>query len=379
MRLLAEERAVLERYLPGLDQAIAALPLEKLEVPGNDGLRLFREAGGCGLLVPTIHGGSGATAYDAVRCARAIGSRSPSLGVATTMHHFSVASLVALASHSDGFEWMLLDGIANDRLLVSSAFAEGRSGQGILSPTVTARREGSGWLLNGRKKPCSLSRSMDVITASVALHEDGGDDAGAQLGVALVPASSPGISVAPFWASSVLAGAESDEVILEDVFVDDQLMLRPQLDPASHLDNLQTVGLVWFTLLVTATYLGVASALVERVLEHERGSEIDRLRMTAELEGAFLALTEVTREVDADQVGNDTLSRSLLARFSAQGAVARSVADSLALLGGMAFIRAPEVAYLASASTAIQFHPPSLAGAAAGMATWQAGGQLRID
>ena len=361
--------------MPGLDAALAGQELRELEKPGNSGLALFKDAGGCGLLVPEIHGGAGVTAAEAILCARAIGSRSPSLGVATTMHHFSVASLVALATHSDGFEWMLLDGIANDSLLVASAFAEGRTGQGILSPTLSAKPDGDGWRLSGSKKPCSLSRSMDVITASAAL-EDGPVP---ELGVALVPASSPGISVAPFWASDILAGAESDEVILDGVYVAGELMLRPRLDAASHLDNLQTVGLVWFTLLVSATYLGVASALAERVIAMGRGTEQQRLQIVSELEGSFLAVTEVARAVDDDRADNDTLARALLARFSAQGAISRAVRDCVALLGGMSFIGSPEVAYLASASSAIQFHPPSISGAAAGMDVWQAGEQVRID
>ena len=75
--------------------------------------------------------GGGATARQDLRCTRAIGARTPSLAVAATMHNFSVASLVALSQHSEGFEWMLLDAIARDRLLAASAFAEGLSGQGI--------------------------------------------------------------------------------------------------------------------------------------------------------------------------------------------------------------------------------------------------------
>ena len=104
---------------------------------------------------------------DAVRVTRAVAARSPSLAVATTMHQFSVASLVALAESSEGLEWMLLDGVARDRLLLASGFAEGRTSQGILAahdegplgrPDLAGQR---------RKQPCSLSRSMDLLTASV--------------------------------------------------------------------------------------------------------------------------------------------------------------------------------------------------------------------
>ena len=97
MRVLENERSVLERYLPGLDARLAATPFMDLESPGSPGIAMYRAAGGAGLLIPTIHRGGGATALDAARLTRALAARSPSLAVATTMHQFSVASLVALA------------------------------------------------------------------------------------------------------------------------------------------------------------------------------------------------------------------------------------------------------------------------------------------
>jgi alkylation response protein AidB-like acyl-CoA dehydrogenase len=94
MEFLAQERTIMNAYLPDLDQRLAALPLLTLEQPGNEGIQLFREAGASSLLIPRDYAGLGASALDAVRIQRALGSRSPSLAVATTMHHFSVATLV---------------------------------------------------------------------------------------------------------------------------------------------------------------------------------------------------------------------------------------------------------------------------------------------
>ncbi|MEU0108426.1 acyl-CoA dehydrogenase family protein [Streptomyces sp. NPDC006251] len=376
MSWLASERVTLEGFLPGLDKALAGLSLAELEQDGNSGLAMFKDAGGAGLLVPTEHGGLGATALEAVRCTRAVGVRSPSLAVATTMHNFSVASLVALARHSEGFEWMLLDAVARDRLLVASAFAEGNTNQGILAPTMTARPDEGNWLISGRKRPCSLSRSMNLITASVALVQPDGSQ---ELGVALIPADSPGITVRPFWQSAVLTGAESDEVVLEDVTVSDELIVRPQLDPGSNLDDLQTVGLVWFSLLVGASYLGAASALAERLLALGRGTPAGRAEILTELEGAAMALEHVASAVDAGQPGNDTLAKALIARYTAQGAIRRAVDMSVEMLGGIAFITAPDVSYLAATCHAVQFHPPARHSIAASLDAHFAGEALRVQ
>src|SRR5215472_5713285 len=138
MRFLARERDMLEEFFPGLDSALAAVALADLEQPRGTALKAFKAVGGPALLVPSRHAGLGADAVQAVRVQRAVAARSPSLAIATTMHHFSVASLVETAARSQGFEWMLLEAIARDGLLVASGFAEGRPGQAILLPTMRA-------------------------------------------------------------------------------------------------------------------------------------------------------------------------------------------------------------------------------------------------
>src|SRR6476619_6804778 len=158
MKFLLKERETLEALLPGLDAQLAETSVVELEQSGSPGPALFRAAGGPALLIPDEHAGLGATPLEAVRVQRAIGSRSPSLAVATTMHHFSVASLVALSQVSQGMEWMMLEGIATNHLLVASGFAEGRTGGGILQPTMQATQTNEGVRISGVKRPCSLAR-----------------------------------------------------------------------------------------------------------------------------------------------------------------------------------------------------------------------------
>ena len=154
MSLLRAEREVLEAYLPGLDKYLSEVPLADLEKPGSGALEIFREVGGPALMVPAEFGGQGASLLDAVRVQRAVGSRSPSLAVATTMHHFSVASLVELTANGEGFEWAMLTAIAEQSWLLSSGFAEGRPGQHILAPGMRAVAVDGGLRVSGVKKPC---------------------------------------------------------------------------------------------------------------------------------------------------------------------------------------------------------------------------------
>lgn len=355
MQFLETERATLQRFMPGLDDDLARIPLAELEKPGNPALALFKAAGGPSLLIPTAQGGDGATALEATRVQRAIGARSPSLGVASTMHHFSVASL-AEASLGDGWEWMLLEGIASGQLLVASGFAEGRSAAAILSPTLRAVRRGDSLIVTGSKKPCSLSRSMDLLTASVAVTGEDGRD---RMAVAVIPVGSPGLEVRPFWNNFVLAGAESDEVVLKDVEVPGRLVVMAESTEDQQPDQLQTSGFIWFELLVTASYLGAASALVEGVLSAAKADAVERAALVIETEAAMAMLEGVARAKDSGEQGPEMLAKVLCVRYAVQDAIGRINRRAVELLGGMSYIGSSDAAYMSAACAGLMFHPPS--------------------
>ena len=196
-------------------------------------------------------------------------------------------------------EWMLLEGIATGNLLLASGFSEGRTDGGILRPTMKANVTDEGVRLTGVKRPCSLARSMDLLTASVQVPRL--DGPGDQLAVAMVPAQSEGLRVTPFWSTFALAGAESDQVSLDDVLVPAELLVRTEVSGAEQLDDIQTAGFVWFELLMMGSYLGAASALVERVLDNERVPESERLRLVVDVEGAMAAAENVARQIPSGQ------------------------------------------------------------------------------
>ncbi|WP_327582316.1 acyl-CoA/acyl-ACP dehydrogenase [Nonomuraea sp. NBC_00507] len=375
MRFMEKERETLQEFLPGLDAELTRHSLTDLERPGNPALSTFKAARGPGLLVPAQYGGLGATPLQAIRIQRAIGSRSPSLAVASTMHHFSVASLVEASLGSDGLEWMLLEAIAKDNLLLASGFAEGRTGAAILSPTLHAVRRGTTLVVSGSKKPCTLSHSMDLLTASVAVTDEHGRD---QLAVALIPAGSPGIEVKPFWNSFVLAGAESDEVVLKDVEVPQDLVVMTETTEDRQLDELQTSGFLWFELLVTASYLGAASALAEKVLADGKADAVERAALIIEADAAMTTLEGVAHAMGDGERGQDMFAKALVARYAVQDAIGRITRRAVELLGGMSYIGSGDVAYLSAASAALMFHPPSRTRMSQALCDYVTGHPLRV-
>lgn len=374
MNFLRPSRERLQHFLPGLDKSVAELGMAEAEQPGSGVLTLFKEAGGPGLMVPEDLGGLGASVADAVHVQRALGARSPSLAVATTMHHFSVSSLAELAARSNGLEWAMLEATARNRWLMSSAFAEGRTGQHILSPTMRARRVDDGLVVSGSKKPCSLTWSMDLLSASVSVTDpDTGTD---RMAVILVPADTEGIDRRPFWQSWVLAGAESDEVVLDEVHVPEALVFYPELGEG--MDPVHAKGFATFELLVSASYLGMASALVERVLATGKGSADDRALLAIELEAAAAAVEHAAIALAQPGDVEGHLARALYARYGAERTIERVAAAAAAVAGGMAFIGSSDVAYLLAASRALAFHPPSRRDASEPLARYLAGETLVI-
>jgi len=355
MNFLKRDRETLEKFLPTLDAKLSQIPLADVERPGNPGLTILRELEGTAILIPVEHGGKGVSPVEAIQIQRAVATRSPSLAIAMTMHNFSVATLVEYLFYGD-YTVGLLQQISGGQLLVASGFAEGRAGTSILDPTMKATPvEGGGYKLNGSKKPCSLSNSMHILTASVSVPGNNGN--GNRRAVAVVPADAEGISRKPFWSSPVLGGAESDELCLTDVQIGDEQLFFPEVEES--LDAVEAGGFLWFELLVSASYLGVASALVERALSHGRGDASERVRLAIEVEGAMSSLEGVARAMQTGERGEAILVQALMVRFAVQQAIERASAHAAELLGGMAFIKSPDVAYLLAASRALAFHPPS--------------------
>jgi alkylation response protein AidB-like acyl-CoA dehydrogenase len=360
VRTLDAARDTCERFHPGLVKALAALPFEEREAHGSPVVDLFRQAAGVGLLIPTEYGGLGADPVDAVLVQRAVGSLSPSLAVASTMHHFTAAMLYALADGQDRLtpaQTEVLHTVVPEQRLMASGWAEGRTQQNILTPAVTATPTEGGYLLDGSKKPCSLSQSMSLLTASIAVPgRDGGEP---ELALALVDAKSPGLTVHPFWGTEVLAAAESNEVRLAGVFVPEDMVVRTTEDDPARIEDLQNAGFVWFEMLVSAGYAGAAAGLTEEVLTRGRGSASERGALLVHTESAFDLLMGAARAVRDGITGEEAVNQVLIARFAAQEALAQATSLALELLGGIDFIRSGAHARLAGSVRPLAFHPPS--------------------
>ena len=292
----------------------------ELEQPGGDALAMFKQAHGPALLVPKEFGGMGASLSEAVHIQRAIGSRSPSLAVATTMHHFSVASLVELTATGGGFEWAMLEAIATNNWLMSSGFAEGKTGQHILAPTMQAKRVDGGLVVQGRQEAVQPhlvhgpdERQRRRRGPRRRPRQDGGHPHPRQAARASSARSSgrAGCWPAPRATRSCCATC---------TFPTPSSSTRPR---GTGMDPIQSRGFTWFELLIAASYVGVASGLAERVIAGGRGSAEDRVGLATELEAATAALQFAASGLAACGDLDAELAQALYARYAAERAIER--------------------------------------------------------
>lgn len=354
MKLFEIESAVLSKYAPGLEAQLQEVGLTRLEAESSCGIGLFRMSGSPKLLVPREHGGLGASALDALRFQIALASRAPSLALSTTMHQYKVATLAEMGKSQDLCG--VLCRFAAENLLVASGGSEGIPGKSLFAPSVTARESGAGIVVSGTKKPCCLAWSMDLLSVMIASSPE--SRYGGELLNVLIDARHPSIKRTKFWMNPVLQAAENDAITLEDTPVDPAYIF-----PVGTPENAQpfsVAALVWFELLATGSYLGMAMRMVDMVMQEGRGTSEQLAGIAFRYETILAGLEHVAEKVDAGGLSDQLLSRIIKVRFAAQEFIAGVTSQAFELLGGLAFGKSGEAGLLALSSRALAFHPPTL-------------------
>lgn len=366
--LLSTENDVLDRYAPGLRERLEHHGLLANEGPESTAIADWSETDATGLIVPTELGGRGAPAIDAVRFQTAIGALGPSLGAATTMHHLSCATLFEAADDVSPDERALIRDLVEQRTVMASGFSEGKPGGSVFRPTMTARRDGDEYLLSGRKAPCSLSGSMSLLVASALVDET-------ERAVVLVPNGSDGLTREEFWRAPVMAAAESDALVLDDVRVPAEMVFLTSVSDPDDVHEM--TGYLWFGLLISSCYLGVATRLVAALAARETVDPRQFASASGEVETMRTALGALAREFDEGARGGDVSARLALVRWSMRDALVRVQSLVREAVGGVAYMRDPELAYAFEAVQVFGYHPPSRRETSERLLGWARGEDFR--
>ncbi|MEU7531918.1 acyl-CoA dehydrogenase family protein [Saccharothrix sp. NPDC042600] len=333
------------------------------------GLDLLRANGWPGLVVPRRFGGAGEGLTRACAAQRALATADPGLAIAVNMHLLTV-SLMAHEWRRHPLLPPMLEQIAARGLLVASAVAEPQLGGAVARSTLRATRVADGWRLSGRKTPCSLAAHADLAYLQLEVPGDGDST---DLVVTILPTTTPGLTVEHTWDTLGMRGSGSDTLVLADCHIpDDRVFYRAPVTDES--DPGLAVSLVWFGLITTSVYLGVAQAALataRELLGRLRISHLDAVRRELpsfqqvvgrhvaallELEAACAGLAAA---VDNGCPPHHVLPAVLGVKLHAVRVVPDAVAALVEACGGAAYARSTPLERLWRDAQAIRFHPPT--------------------
>lgn len=189
----------------------------------HDNLADLRAAGLLGALIPAELGGMGvASVHDWLVGLERLGRGDASTALALNMHLTVTRNLVlarrGALGRNDGatVEAMedLLRAVVDGKLVISATATE--AGTDFLRPRTTARRDGDGWVLSGRKMFVTMSPAAQLYVVGVRV-EDGAEP---KLGFAFVPATAAGLHPQGDWDALGMRASASESVVFEDCHLD---------------------------------------------------------------------------------------------------------------------------------------------------------------
>jgi|HubBroStandDraft_1064217.scaffolds.fasta_scaffold08384_3 alkylation response protein AidB-like acyl-CoA dehydrogenase len=335
-------------------------PWDSLTPPSDPRERIAAVAAGelAIIPIPAEFGGGGGDLVMAASAQRQLGLADPSIAVALNMHMHSVGLLAEHWKRRRDVSWMLLEAIGSGHQLVGSAFAEPGGSANILRSKTRAVRTSSGFRLTGTKFPCSLSSTAELFCLSAQVVDE---DIAI---VALCPAGSPGLKVEGDWPSLGMRASDTARLELTDVEIDRRLVFHEA--PVGTIDDIVIEGLIWFVVLITATYHGVLSSLTElaarspaRCAAHRK---LDALvNATAELGTLGAACRDIGHRWSAGTLrGATAMAAAAALRIQLSATTDRVLAGLRPVLGAVAYTRDTPASSLMLDALAAHHHPPSI-------------------
>jgi alkylation response protein AidB-like acyl-CoA dehydrogenase len=315
-------------------------------------LRL-RDSGITAMLVPTDHGGGGASHADVAAVLRALGRHDPPTALTLSMHSHVVATQVWRHRHgmdaTPAFRKVVDDGA----IFVSTGASDWVDSSG------TSQKVDGGYLVSGRKVPTSGAEIGTIAATSFRYEVDG---ASPQVIHCTIPLSAEGASVDPTWDTLGMRATGSHTVVFEDVFVPDAAvsLVRPAGVWPPLLDAIVGAAMP----LIMSVYVGLADAVVEEVRKLTAGREAPHVvhlvgeMMTAHTTAADMVDAMITEAADLTFDGGDERSSRILARKSvASDAVIACARLGIEATGGAGFMRSSPLERLYRDAHGSLFHP----------------------
>lgn len=329
------------------------------------------------LAVPEQFGGAGFDLCSTASAQRELAIADPATAIALNMHTHTIAILTEYWKVHSDYSWFLLEGIAETHGLLASAFSEPGGSVNFLRAKTVARRSERGFRVSGAKFPCSLVSTARLFCLSASLEGTG------ESIVALCPAGSDGLSSdTDAWSPVGMQASDTGKLQLEDVEIDRRLVFYQA--PADDVDELVVAGIVCFAVLISATYHGVLSRLVELAAAGATARDVT----VAERVGAAVrellmmqfATNHLARAWDAGSIrGQAALVMAMALRSELSAVRDRVVSAITPVVGSRIFSARDEISGRALDSLAVHHHPPSLRVCDLTVGSFAAGAPFTLD
>ena len=302
-------------------------------------------AGLLGLMLPAELGGSGLGPRSFAAVTAALAEADASVAMVYLMHICAVATIAA-APPGAAVEPILRE-IAAGRHLSTLAISESGSRSHFWAPVSRARRNGAGVHLTAKKSfVTSAGNAQSYVVSSLAPDGTGPTDST----LYLVPADSPGLSVAGPWDGLGLRANASAPMTLDGCEVPPQLRLT---DDGAGFKAMLEVALPPFNLGTASVSLGLCRAAVAGTAAHLKSARFEHLGQSLGESLPTLRAQLATMQIDTDGLAariddlvehlerprETTMLRVLEAKVAA-GEVAIGVTSAaMRACGGAAFSR----------------------------------------
>lgn len=323
------------------------------------------------LSVPAALGGWGASLYEAVLAQEQLAMGDGSTALAIGMHVQTVGAAAESRPWANDQFPRLCAEIVRRGALVNSCASEPELGSPSHggAPKTTARREGDRWIIHGHKTFASLAPELDYFIITATFTAENGT---LQSGRFLV-ARQAAIRIVPTWDSLGMRCTGSHDLYLEGAEAPLEALLSAA--PISRADLSKPNLNAWFTLIVSAVYLGVAAAAQQTALRyaHERiptalGKPIASLESIQRRLGEGELALKTARAMlyhtamcwDNAPEARGTLTDQLIAcKLYVTNAAIQVVSHAMRAIGGASMTRdLPIERYFRDVQAGL-FHPPS--------------------
>lgn len=308
----------------------------------------LRAAGFLRLTVPTELGGLGAGLPELVPVLERLAMGDGATALAVTMHLSPLGQWAGVWRRTrDPRLEHLLRKAADGSLIWASVTSELGLSNDLTDARTTAVRVDGGFRLTGRK---SFATNTDVAThcSTTARYDDA--EGGPRLLLCQLALDQPGVRIHRTWNTMGMRGTQSNDLELDDVFVEDSAVVHSL--PVHHLDArvLETVW-AWAMPTFAAVYTGIAAGALDWAVRQvvRRGRDHDPVLQDAIgecqllVESSRALLHRHTDEVRSRSLFNlevqDAIARCALVKYMASNNAVRVLQRLVDVVGGAAYAK----------------------------------------